>query len=127
NSYRTGPMDARHRVSCGPGRASSSLLPRGPDKKGPAMFNESERSAVASSAEHGASPNGRSRMSRPQLLDKILSMNPSATEAFLPRFSDRALGTYLDPRVASERPRGRHARWERPGDSPAIMASRRGR
>jgi hypothetical protein len=54
-------------------------------------------------------------------------MNLSATASFLQRFTDRALGTYLDHLVAAERPRGRHARWERPGDSPAIMASRHGR
>lgn len=91
------------------------------------MFHESERPASQAHTAAASDGPGRPRFSRAQLMDKILSMNPSATESFLARFSDRALGTYLDHLVAANRPRGRHARWERPGDSPAIMASRPGR
>lgn len=92
------------------------------------MFNSTERGVGSTERSGGESrPGGSSRLSRSQIMDRILSMNPSATQAFLGRFSDSALGVYLDHLVSAGRPRGRDARWERPGDSPAIMASRHGR
>lgn len=98
------------------------------DKELTSMFNEPVRAGGEwSASERIEDTSSRPRMSRSQILDRILSMNPSATQAFLDRFTDRALGTYLEHLVASERPRGRFARWERPGDSPAIMASHHGR
>ncbi|MBX3357246.1 MAG: hypothetical protein KF745_02340 [Phycisphaeraceae bacterium] len=61
-------------------------------------------------------------LTRPQIVDRILSMNPSATAGFLDRFTDRALSVYLDHLVSAQRPRGRDAVWERPGDTPAILS-----
>jgi hypothetical protein len=63
-----------------------------------------------------------SRLTREQVVDRIITINPTATTSFLERFNDRSLGMYLDHLVAASRPRGRGARWLRPGDSPAILA-----
>jgi hypothetical protein len=63
-----------------------------------------------------------SRLSREQVLDRIISINPTATLAFLERFSEQRLEKYLDHLVAASGPRGGHSRWMRPGDAPAIWA-----
>jgi hypothetical protein len=63
-----------------------------------------------------------SRLTREQVVDRIITITPTATASFLDRFNDRSLGMYLDHLVAASRPRGRGARWLRPGDSPAILA-----
>lgn len=60
-------------------------------------------------------------LTREQVIEQIRSLNPSATIAFLELFEALALRTYLEHLLAAQEPRGRQARWERPGDSPAIM------
>ncbi len=65
------------------------------------------------------------RLSRDQVIDHILSINPSAGRTFLEQFGRRRLGDYLDRLVAAESPRGRDARWTRAGDTPAIQERRR--
>jgi len=62
-----------------------------------------------------------SRLTREQVVDRIIQINPTATTEFLGAFQERELGKYLDHLVAASGPRGRHARWERPADSPAIL------
>jgi hypothetical protein len=64
-------------------------------------------------------------LTREQVVDRIITINPTATTTFLSKFSEASLGRYLDHLVAASGPRGRHARWMRPGDSPAIMARER--
>jgi hypothetical protein len=92
------------------------------------MSHDAKRDgAWARRADSASGSAARPRMSRTQLLERILSMNPSATATFLGRFDDQALAVYLDHLVAAERPRGRDAHWQRPGDSPPIMVSRPGR
>jgi hypothetical protein len=61
-----------------------------------------------------------SRMTREQVVSRIIQINPTATSDFLERFSEHNLGQYLDHLVAASGPRGGHSRWLRPGDSPAI-------
>ena len=61
-----------------------------------------------------------SRLTREQVVDRIISINPTATAAFLDRFSEQRLEKYLDHLVAASGPRGSNARWMRPGDAPAI-------
>jgi len=65
------------------------------------------------------------RLSREQVIDHILTINPSAGRQFLEQFESRRLDDYLDRLVASGSPRGREARWTRPGDAPAIEVRRR--
>ena len=62
-----------------------------------------------------------SRLTREQVVDRIISINPTASVEFLGRFQDRALGHYLDHLVATSAPRGRHARWLRHAETPAIV------
>ncbi|MBL4697374.1 MAG: hypothetical protein JKX70_00930 [Phycisphaerales bacterium] len=65
------------------------------------------------------------RLSREQVVDQIISINRSATAEYLEQFEQRSLDTYLDHLISSQQPRGRHARWDRPGDTPAMMSRRR--
>ena len=48
-----------------------------------------------------------------------MDRNPSATESYLGTFSDRSLTSYLAHLDTVGQPRG--GRWERPGDTPAIV------
>lgn len=61
-------------------------------------------------------------LTREQLIDRIIEINPSATTTFLSAFEHSSLARYLDHLAAAEAPRGRDARWVRPGDTPAILA-----
>lgn len=71
------------------------------------------------------SPAPRLHLSREQVVDHILTINHSATAEYLAQFAERELNTYLDHLLNSQEPRGRFARWDRPGDAPAIMTRRR--
>lgn len=70
-------------------------------------------------------PAPRLVLSREQVVDQILTINHSATADYLAQFAERELNTYLDHLLNTQEPRGRHARWDRPGDAPAIMTRRR--
>lgn len=61
-------------------------------------------------------------LTREQLVDRILELNPSATLAFLGEFGEMSLSVYLAHLMAAQEPRGRTATWVRPGDSPAIVS-----
>jgi hypothetical protein len=65
------------------------------------------------------------RLSREQVVDQILTINHSATADYLSQFAEPQLSKYLDHLLACQEPRGRLARWDRPGDAPAIMTRRR--
>ncbi len=67
----------------------------------------------------------RVELSREQVVEQIISINRSATAEYLAQFEQKSLNTYLDHLIASQQPRGRHARWDRPGDTPAMMSRRR--
>ncbi len=60
-------------------------------------------------------------LTREQVVDRIITINPTATKDFLDTFNASHLGGYLDHLVAAQRPRGPDSRWSRPNDSPAIM------
>ncbi|HYD01255.1 MAG TPA: hypothetical protein VEB22_08520 [Phycisphaerales bacterium] len=57
---------------------------------------------------------------RRDMIEQIVRINASASAAFLERFADRALQTYLDHLQATQQPRGRRAIWVRPGDTAAA-------
>jgi hypothetical protein len=63
----------------------------------------------------------RVRLTREQLFERIMSLNPTATVGFLSEFDEEPLRNYLDHLLAAQEPRGRGARWSRPGDAPAIV------
>ena len=56
-----------------------------------------------------------------QLVARIQEFNPTASVGYLGRFSPAALERYLAHLCSASEPRGRAARWERPGDTPAIV------
>jgi len=64
-------------------------------------------------------------LSREQVVEQIIAINRSATAEYLKQFEQKSLNNYLDHLISSQQPRGRHARWDRPGDAPAIMSRRR--
>jgi len=82
------------------------------------MLVESAAGRTSESLESASSP---SRLTREQVVDRIISINPTATANFLERFSEDSLEKYLSHLVIASGPRGGHSRWMRPGDSPAIM------
>ncbi len=60
-------------------------------------------------------------LSRSQLIERIITHNPTASVEFLEDFSESALRNYLDHLLSAQIPRGRLARWVRPGDTPGIV------
>ncbi|RMH13419.1 MAG: hypothetical protein D6695_03990 [Planctomycetota bacterium] len=64
-------------------------------------------------------------LSRGQLIEQILLLNPTASLEFLADFSVHELSQYLNHLLWLEQPRTGEARWSRPGDSPAIMSRSR--
>jgi hypothetical protein len=55
------------------------------------------------------------------LIDEIRAHNPSAAQSFLATFARRDLEVYLEHLGSAKEPRGRTARWLRPGDTPAMV------
>ncbi|HBS28795.1 MAG TPA: hypothetical protein DEB06_04950 [Phycisphaerales bacterium] len=55
------------------------------------------------------------------MVERIQTLNPTASASYLEAFSARHLLTYLEHLTASQEPRGRSARWARPDDSPALL------
>ncbi len=65
-----------------------------------------------------------SELVRPQVIARIIELNPTASAAFLDQFSDNQLRYYLDHLRIAEIPRHSARPWVRPGDSHAITAAR---
>ncbi|MFG0329539.1 MAG: hypothetical protein ACF8PN_06510 [Phycisphaerales bacterium] len=62
-------------------------------------------------------------MTKDQLVQAIIGLNPTAAVDFLMRFDALDLRRYLDHLQMTREPRGRESRWSRPADSPAIMSA----
>lgn len=60
-------------------------------------------------------------LTRGQVIERIMTLNPTAGVEFLGGFSERSLRSYLDHLASAQIPRGRMARWVRPGDTPGIV------
>lgn len=60
-------------------------------------------------------------LTRCQVIDRIMRVNSTASELFLSQFGDDQLRSYLDHLTVASGRRGREARWERRGDTPAIV------
>lgn len=72
-----------------------------------------------------AQPENRSSgMTREQIIDRIIVLNPSATPGFLQQFDEHALEHYLNHLSLITTPRGRDTRWMRPSGQPWAFASR---
>ena len=57
-------------------------------------------------------------LSRAQLIERILELNPTATPEFLSRFSESSLADYLDHLAVLDEPL---VPWVRKGLAPAIV------
>ncbi|CAG0999946.1 hypothetical protein PHYC_02808 [Phycisphaerales bacterium] len=66
-------------------------------------------------------PTGVSRLSRAQLVERIMELNPTAGREFLARFTGPALGEYLDHLTLTVEPRGKASVWVRRSGPPAII------
>lgn len=64
----------------------------------------------------------RERMSTPQLMERILAINPSASPTFLVNFRREALADYLEHLVVAKDRSLRGRGWVRRGDGPGIVA-----
>jgi len=73
-------------------------------------------------AESPAGASAEARLTREQMVERILDLNKSATNDFLDRFEDPPLRNYLDHLIAASSPRGAQSRWIRRGDTPAIVS-----
>jgi len=82
-------------------------------------FPQSEADDLAQ-AMFGAAP-AAPGLTREQIVDRIQALNPTASVEYLTSFTANALGRYLDHLTAASEPRGREARWARPGDTRAIL------
>ena len=60
-------------------------------------------------------------LSKAQLIDGILSLNPSATSDWLARFEVPALTRYLNHLDFAREPRGRGSFWFRDAETSASM------
>lgn len=65
------------------------------------------------------------RLTREQVIDEIIEINPSAKADFLDDFRDARLRLYLTRLRRTSMSRGIEAIWERPADSPAIVSRER--
>jgi len=66
-------------------------------------------------------PHEPGAMTREQVVDRIITINPTATRGFLDKFKKKSLDLYLDHLQYAEQPRGPSSKpWNRPGDTPAI-------
>lgn len=63
-------------------------------------------------------------LNKPQIIDDILDLNPTADREWLNGFSPRSLALYLEHLQVASEPRGSARPWFRPGDSAAIVTRR---
>ena len=62
-------------------------------------------------------------MTREQLIDSILKLNPTAAVDYLMSFDTIDLRRYLERLTLTQGPRGRESVWVRPRDVPALPLS----
>lgn len=60
-------------------------------------------------------------LTKDRLVELIRETNPSPSREWLMQFRTDQLRTYLDHLDMTHEPRGRHSRWARPGDTPAVV------
>ena len=72
-------------------------------------------SAVLADHEPGA------ELDRAKVVELILGINKTVAVEYLEQFKDRSLRNYLAHLETMAQPRGRGSRWERRGESPALV------
>lgn len=92
------------------------------ESEAPVRTTLSPSHAIAAETEdvrEGVEGIDQSHLDRVRLIQEIIRLNPTASESYLGEFQNEALARYLAHLETIGSPRG--ARWERPGDSPAIV------
>ena len=59
--------------------------------------------------------------SKPEVIDRILRINPTASAEWLDRFEATALARYLDHLRHALEPRGRDSFWWRDAETTAVV------
>jgi hypothetical protein len=62
------------------------------------------------------------RLTREQMVARIMELNTTASADFLDGFSEGALRDYLEHLRSAQVPRGPGARWTRPAGEPGIVS-----
>lgn len=88
------------------------------------MLNEHQSNRHIDTHSRSEPPTASPSLDLPQLVDRILEMNPTAVGNYLSGFGRDALSNYLDHLVATSTPRGRSATWVRRAETPGITARR---
>ncbi len=88
----------------------------------PASQSASQAASIRANKPEIATPQADRRLNREQVIDRIVTINTSATSAFLERFETASLHRYLEHLDVASGPRGRSSGWIRPGDSRAIVS-----
>lgn len=73
-------------------------------------------------ADQEPDPSPEKALTKVRVVERIIELNPTASEQFLRVFSHRRLMDYMEHLVSAQEPRGRNSSWLRRGDSPAILA-----
>jgi hypothetical protein len=76
------------------------------------------------SSQHSRSSENARSMDVPELVDRILEINPTAGGSYLSGFGREALTHYLDHLSVTRQPRGRSEGWVRRAETPGIVARR---
>ena len=103
-----------------------------PDTLGPREFRVNKGSAQLMARVHAEDHREPSetesknfgRLTREQVVSRIMNLNPTAGADFLQRFERGPLSDYLDRLSAAKSPRG--SAWIRRGSEPAIVTRRPG-
>lgn len=88
------------------------------------MRNPPQSDRPADNHTRTEAPSAGRNLDLPQLVDRILEINPTAGGTYLSGFGRDALSNYLDHLVATSAPRGRSATWVRRAETPGITARR---
>lgn len=81
-----------------------------------------EQNIVTAEVAEATEPVAMGTLTKVRLVERIIEMNPTASEQFLRVFSHKGLMDYMEHLASAQEPRGRNSSWLRRGDSPAILA-----
>ncbi|MEO0483491.1 MAG: hypothetical protein AAF138_07675 [Planctomycetota bacterium] len=92
--------------------------------RGPQARDERTTSTHHGASSQTAATQGATRLSREQILDRILDLSSGASTAFLADFDRATLADYLDRLTRLRDSRGKTSRWVRRPGPPAITQTR---
>jgi len=104
--------------------AGATMVATAPEVKPskPRIVVRLEQHVVTTEVAEATEPETPGALTKVRLVERIIEMNPTASEQFLRVFSHKRLMDYMEHLASAQEPRGRNASWLRRGDSPAIVA-----